>query len=487
MRTGFGSRAARVRPAAVAGVFYPGDRAGLEEALRECFAEPRDPGIRAGFPKAILVPHAGYVYSGPIAASAYALLRPARGVVRRVVLLGPCHRVAIRGLALPAAQAFETPLGLVQVDREAAALLSDLPQVVTSDAAHAPEHSLEVQLPFLQSVLGEFELVPLAVGQASAHEVAAVLERLWGGPETLIVVSSDLSHYHDYDSARAIDRHTVDTILEGRGDLDHEQACGATPLVGLLEAASTRALSPELLDLRNSGDTAGDRDHVVGYAAIAYWQREEARLQESHGETLVALARAGISSALDSRARWRRRANPEACLEGLLPSDSPLPAWLAVQRASFVTLKMDGRLRGCVGSMQAHRPLAEDVVANARAAAFDDPRFPPVTAAELEKIRIEVSLLSDPSPIAFRDHDDLVAQLRPGKDGLILTAAGRHATFLPQVWEALPDPGEFLAELKKKAGLPGDTPTGRCRIERYRTWKWQERGAAPSVGGAEQR
>lgn len=474
MRLRFGSRAAAVRPAAVAGLFYPRSRVELEQALEHCFAEPHDPELRPGFPKAVVVPHAGYVYSGPIAASAYALLRPARGVVRRVVLLGPCHRVAIRGLALPTATAFETPLGPVRVDTKAAGQLADLAQVVTSDAAHAPEHSLEVQLPFLQSVLGDFELVPLAVGQASAGEVAAVLDRLWGGPETLVVVSSDLSHYHDYDSARAIDRRTVDAVLEGRSDIDHEHACGATPLCGLVEAASRRDLSPELLDLRSSGDTAGDRDHVVGYAAIAYWQRDHAAYGDSHGETLVSLARSGIASAL-RESGWRRRAAslPEAVASAGSPS--AWPAWLAEERATFVTLKQRGRLRGCIGSMQAHRPLAIDVVANACAAALEDPRFGPVGAAELGTIRIEVSLLSDPSPIGFVDHDDLVAQLRPGVDGLILTAGGRRGTFLPQVWEMLPDPEEFLAELKRKAGLPVGIPTTMCRVERYRTWKWQER------------
>jgi AmmeMemoRadiSam system protein B len=224
-------------------------------------------------PKAIIAPHAGYIYSGPIAASVYTLLAPARDRVNRVVLLGPTHRVAVRGLALPGAEAFATPLGVVEIDRAAVDALRGLPQVVESPQAHALEHSLEVHLPFLQTVLGGFTLLPLAVGQATPQEVADVLERLWGGPETLIVVSSDLSHYLPYRNAQAVDRTTAQAILALSTDISHEQACGATPVTGLGLAARRRGLRPELLDLRNSGDTAGDHDRVVGYGSFAYYEK----------------------------------------------------------------------------------------------------------------------------------------------------------------------------------------------------------------------
>ena len=258
-----------VRPAAVAGMFYPGSPAALAESVRACFAGAT-PAVGTVPPKALIVPHAGYVYSGPIAANGYALLKGARATIRRIVLLGPTHRVAVRGLALPSARAFATPLGVVEIDRKAAALALSLPQVVEHDAAHAFEHSVEVQLPFLQAVLDEFRIVPFAVGDATADEVADVLERLWGGPETVIVVSSDLSHYHRYAEARAIDQATAETILALGPAIDHEQACGATPVNGLMLLARRRGLAPALLDLRNSGDTAGDRSRVVGYAAFAF-------------------------------------------------------------------------------------------------------------------------------------------------------------------------------------------------------------------------
>ncbi len=259
------------RPAAVAGMFYPGEPAALAmEVGAMLHAVPPAPNFSVAPPKALIVPHAGYVYSGPIAASVYAGLAPWAAAISRVVLLGPCHQIAIRGLAVPRANSFATPLGKVPLDRAAIDQALQLPQVVQHDAAHADEHSLEVQLPFLQKVLEDFSLVPLAVGYATADEVAEVLELLWGGPETLIVVSSDLSHYHSYLDAQRRDRHTVDDILHLRQLHDQEQACGAIPINGLLAIARRRNLQPQLLDLRNSGDTAGDKGRVVGYAGFAF-------------------------------------------------------------------------------------------------------------------------------------------------------------------------------------------------------------------------
>lgn len=257
-----------VRPAAVAGMFYPRQANRLAGEVRAYLGDA--PARSARTPKALIVPHAGYVYSAPIAAAAYASLGPLRDAVERVVLLGPAHRVAVRGLATTGAGAFATPLGEVPIDRDAVSRALAFPQVIESDAAHAHEHALEVQLPFLQTVLRKFSLVPFAVGRATPEEVAEVVDALWGGPETLLVVSSDLSHYHAYAEAQRIDRATADAILALSPTLDHEQACGATPINGLLQCAQRRGLAPALLDLRNSGDTAGDRSRVVGYASFAF-------------------------------------------------------------------------------------------------------------------------------------------------------------------------------------------------------------------------
>jgi len=262
----------QIRPAAVAGAFYPGNDQALSRDLDALLAHARS--AQGPLPKALIVPHAGYIYSGPIAASAYRRLIPGRGQITRVVLMGPAHRVAVRGLALPQVTAFATPLGLIPIDQAACDSVKELPQVAQSDAAHALEHSLEVQLPFLQKVLGDFELVPLVVGDASAEEVAQVLDLLWGGPETLILISSDLSHYLPYALAQRIDHKTSDMILHLQTGISHEQACGGTPVNGLLLAAKQHDLTPELLDLRNSGDTAGGLEQVVGYAAFAFVARE---------------------------------------------------------------------------------------------------------------------------------------------------------------------------------------------------------------------
>lgn len=262
---------AKIRPPAVAGLFYPGSASELAGEVGKLLRAANDGRAEAGtLPKAIVVPHAGYVYSGPVAASVYALLAPAAAIVRRVVLLGPTHRVGVRGVALPSATHFATPLGTVEIDREAVAALADLPQVVVADPPHAQEHALEVQLPFLQTVLPDFRLLPLAVGQAGAEAVAEVLERLWGGPETLIVISSDLSHYLPYDVAQDIDGHTASRIVRFDPTISHDEACGATPVNGLLLAARRHGLQARVVDLRNSGDTAGERSRVVGYGGFVF-------------------------------------------------------------------------------------------------------------------------------------------------------------------------------------------------------------------------
>ncbi len=253
------------RPTAVAGTFYPGDARALRAQVESFLREVPETGP---VPKALIAPHAGYRYSGPIAASAYGRLRDGRGLIKRVVLLGPAHRVFVRGIATSTAAAFESPLGPVRLDRDAIAAIEQLPRVAPSDLAHKDEHSLEVHLPFLQLTLGDFALVPLAVGDATPEEVARVLDLLWGGDETLIVVSSDLSHYLEDAAAKALDAETTRAIEALAPDrIGDDQACGRMPMRGLLQAARARGMHVQTLDLRNSGDTSGTRDSVVGYGA----------------------------------------------------------------------------------------------------------------------------------------------------------------------------------------------------------------------------
>jgi MEMO1 family protein len=260
-----------VRPAAVAGSFYPRDPGRLRAQIDELLAGmPRG----RGAPKALIAPHAGYVYSGAVAAAAFATLKTRIETIERVVVIGPAHYVRLRGIAVPTAGAFETPLGRVPLDQEALAAIADLPFVSEADAPHAPEHALEVELPFLQLILPSFALVPLVVGEATPEEVAEVLARLWGGPETLLVVSSDLSHYHRYAEAQRLDLETAAAIEHGDwAALSPARACGFLPVAGLLVEAGRRGIGARRLVLCNSGDTAGDRDRVVGYGAWTLMER----------------------------------------------------------------------------------------------------------------------------------------------------------------------------------------------------------------------
>jgi AmmeMemoRadiSam system protein B/AmmeMemoRadiSam system protein A len=436
-----------IRPTAVAGSFYPADADALRAQVDLFLGQARARGADGPVPKAIIAPHAGYIYSGPVAASAYARLAPAAGTITRVVLLGPSHRVPFRGLAIGTADVWSSPLGPVAIDRAAVDGLRRLPGVAELDIAHAAEHSLEVHVPFLQAVLGEFKLVPVVVGDATAEEVAGVLDALWGGPETLFVISTDLSHYLGYSECQRVDAATVHAIehLDPTG-LSRDSACGRVPVGGLLVAAKRRGLDIATLDVRNSGDTAGPRDRVVGYGAWALFEAAEDDLQ-ALGPTLTALARRSIVSVVSSGGR---------------------------PGAVFVTLKRDGRLRGCIGSPVAWRPLGEDVVDNACKAAQADPRFAPMSPAELADLELSVSVLTAPVPMTVRDQDDLLAQLRPGVDGLIIEDQGRRALFLPSVWEQLPDKQAFLGHLKAKAGMPPDHWSPTFKASRFQAVEIKE-------------
>jgi MEMO1 family protein len=258
----------RVQPAVVAGMFYPADpeqlRSDIRQYLQQAGAQTTVP------PKALIAPHAGYIYSGPVAGNAYIQLASRSGLITRVVILAPAHRVAFSGIAYASAKAFRTPLGDIDVDLEALSSVAGLPQLQQRDDAFRNEHSIEVHLPFLQETLSDFKIIPLLVGDATPVQVDEVLELLWGGSETLILISSDLSHYLSYDVARKIDREATEAIESLNPDgLSFHHACGRTPVSGLLLAARRHRLKVETLDLRSSGDTAGSRDRVVGYGAYA--------------------------------------------------------------------------------------------------------------------------------------------------------------------------------------------------------------------------
>ncbi|MCB1644607.1 MAG: AmmeMemoRadiSam system protein B [Pseudomonadales bacterium] len=447
-----------IRTPAVAGMFYPAEPGTLVNAVEGYLAAAND---TLPAPKALIAPHAGYIYSGPIAAEVYAPLKKVSSQIKRVVLLGPSHRVGFRGIAMSSASEFETPLGLITLDKQAMATISELPGVITLDQAHAQEHSLEVQLPFLQTVLTDFTLVPLVVGDASPDQVARVLETLWGGDDTLIVISSDLSHYHDYATAQQTDQNTTRKIEALNPSLRGEEACGCRPINGLITLARNKGWKLKAIDVRNSGDTAGDRNRVVGYGAYILTGNDamtepKSTLNLAQRQQLIQLARNAIFHPFTSKENFHIELTHYD--EGLRQDG-----------ASFVTLNLNGQLRGCIGSLQAHKSLLADVASNAQSAAFRDPRFAPLTLGEYQLIDVHISVLSTPVTMNVTSRDDLIQQLRPGVDGLIIEENGHRATYLPSVWEQLKEPEVFVRELRRKAGLSGDGWNTQTRCFRYST------------------
>ncbi|MAF48731.1 MAG: AmmeMemoRadiSam system protein B [Rhodospirillales bacterium] len=470
----------KIRPPAVAGTFYPGDAAELEASVRQYLERAKSEiGVIDGpAPKAVIAPHAGYAYSGLTAAAAYNALAPAKDRIRRVLLLGPCHRVAVRGLALSSAEAFATPLGDVAVDKEAAKLIEKLPQVSVFDDTHKADHALEVHLPFLQVVLEQFSLVPLIVGQASTEEVAEVLEALWGGEETLILISSDLSHYLPYKDAQTSDDNARQCIerLDAMA-LGEEQACGRNSIRPLLSLARQKGMKVLTADVRNSGDTAGTKNQVVGYGSWLFLE-DENTANESAGGNAKAEDSFGNQTRqmLDAHGGHLLKIGTRTILGHLGGKQlrielDKFPEPLRENGACFVTLNKDGKLRGCIGSIQAHRPLLTDAAENAGRAAFRDNRFQPLTKEELREnhISMHISVLSPQVPMTFTDEADLVSQLRPRLDGVVLQDQGKRGVFLPTVWDQLPEPEKFFTHLKRKAGLPDTHWSKTVQAWRYVT------------------
>jgi MEMO1 family protein len=453
--------ASEVHSAQVAGMFYPAEPGSLRRLIAEARARSRPDGGVA--PKVVVAPHAGIVYSGAVAATAFGPWARRAEPPRRIVIVGPAHRVAFRGLAVHPAARWRTPLGEAQV---AAVTHSDLAKVrgVFGDPGpFAGEHSLEMHLVMLQAMLpAPFEIVPILVGDADPHDVAEALRVVWGGPETAIAVSSDLSHFLDRKSAETIDADTgrrIETLdapsLEGR------RACGFLPIKGALAIAAERDMRASGLHLATSADVGADASRVVGYGAFAFEYSASARIEDADRELLLSACMAGLGEAT------RNGGKPPALnLNGKSPA---LSSW----RATFVTLTENERLRGCIGSPAPRRPLIEDAVANAARAGFADPRFPRLKESELAGLRLDVSIVSHPRPIPAGSEAELVGALEPDRDGLILGAGEQRALFLPSVWRQLSDGRAFVRHLIAKAGLEttADWPAGleamRFRVESF--------------------
>ncbi|MGD2248556.1 MAG: AmmeMemoRadiSam system protein B [Candidatus Methanofastidiosia archaeon] len=422
-----------IRKAAVAGRFYPGSSDELKTVVEQYLNQA--PYLNLPPVQGLVCPHAGYMYSGPVAAYSYKQLD---NVYDTIILLGPSHYVPVPGASIPECTHYQTPLGLVKVSPLAKTLKKES-LFTTVPAAHIQEHCLEVQLPFLQMVLTDFEIVPIIIGDADPQELALLLSP-YIDDSTLVIASSDLSHYHSYEKACTLDKICTDAVPE----LDFEkielcEACGIKALQTLMYIAENKDWQGELLDYRNSGDTSQRKDQVVGYMAAAFYGGDYVNEEDQH--FLLELARKTLEQYLQNGTF-------------LQVDESKLSDTLKEERACFVTLNKNGMLRGCIGSLTPEHPLYQGVMQNAVYAALQDPRFPPVQYQELSEITIEISVLTVPKQITYSSQAELLQKIE--RKGVIISEGAHRATYLPQVWDQLPDPEEFISNLCRKAGLSPD-------------------------------
>ncbi|MBI4026026.1 MAG: AmmeMemoRadiSam system protein B [Verrucomicrobia bacterium] len=465
-----------IRPPAVAGLFYPDKKESLAATVSNLFKA--GPVVPLENLRALVCPHAGYSYSGPTAAAGY------KQVIdrdfRRVIILAASHYAIFEGASLPDVSAYETPLGLVKLSGQAKTLSQKPPFVrrptcrmqrpewwrqspaaavaeSADESPHTWEHSEEVHLPFLQTALRSFEIIPILFGRVDPRKVAEGIAEL-SDNKTLVVASSDLSHYHSYDAAQQLDRTCVRAIVAlDIPAMEQQEACGKLPILALMHLARQKGWQTKLLDCRNSGDTAGDKSRVVGYTSVAFFDSNPVKpapgssVSDKPGQVYDAAERKFLMELA-------RKTLTMAVSERVMPSvpKEKTPAKLTETRGCFVTLTKKGQLRGCIGHIFPEEPLYQAIMDNARNAALYDSRFSPVQTSELNDIEIEISVLTTPQPLSFKTPAELLARLRPHTDGVVLKIGNRGATYLPQVWKQLPDKERFLNSLAEKAGCAGE-------------------------------
>lgn len=445
-----------VRKPVAAGQFYPDDPGRLREMITDLTrrAEKNLTKTAAkGRVKAIVMPHAGYIYSGFTAAHSAILLE--EKIFSKIIIMAPDHRVGFSGGAISDAGSFQTPLGKIKIHSDAHRLREEHELFRAIPASDAAEHAVEVILPFLQAWLDDFKIIPIVLGKGEKEEAyASALETVIDN-NTLLIVSTDLSHYLPYEKAVKRDKKTIEIIKNLQVKpltAESGRACGWRPLRVLIKLAKQHHWNPRLIHYANSGDTAGGKNKVVGYATIAFYgenkmneQNTENQIDRQKGELLLEAARKSIAGRLGI--------SYETSHDFGARSEDPV---FQEKRGTFVTLKINGQLRGCIGNLMPEKPLIDGVKDNAVNAAFNDPRFAPLTEKEFDRIQIEVSVLTEPRPLEYKNSQDLLDSIRPNVDGLIIRKGPHSATFLPQVWEQLPDKTSFLGQLCMKAGMPPD-------------------------------
>ncbi|GKT12300.1 MAG: MEMO1 family protein [Thiomicrorhabdus sp.] len=463
-----------VRETAVAGQFYPDNANKLTSWFNNWMKKDWVKPLEKNVPRALIVPHAGYKFSGLAAARGFKLWQDAADKIKTVVVMGPAHRMAFEGVATVSVDQLATPLGSIEVDSTLRDyLLSEFAVVALSDAAQEQEHSIEVQLPFIKYLLPDAKVLPLLNGQVEERDVTAFLKKLWRQEGVYFVISSDLSHFESVEQARKIDGMTAEMINKVHWlDLSGERACGYKGIQGLLGLDEIHPEQIQQLELINSGSTGGDKNRVVGYGTWAIFDEEEPHYDTAIERPLnVKPLEEEYSDELQGRLLQIAKRSIEYGLQTSEYLDvrqqlNKLPPELQVIKGAFVTLEKRGQLRGCIGTLQAIDPLAEDVASNAFNAAFKDPRFPPLTEGEAGELEVSISVLTSPVEIPnCQTVELLLEQLTPNKDGLIISDGVHRATFLPSVWEQLPDKNQFISHLMQKAGMRTWSENMRC--ERY--------------------
>lgn len=457
-----------IREPAVAGLFYSADRNRLDKDIAHYLGNADE--VKNPRPRILIVPHAGYQYSGTVAAKAYALLRPYAKDIKNVVIVGPSHYEHIYGLALPDYDSFKTPLGIIPINKQISQeLIKDNDFISYSAKAHSKEHSIEVQLPFLQKVLDNFSIIPIAYGEVEPEKIASALEPLLKRKDTIIIFSADLSHYYNYEHAQSMDEHTAEMIENNDPDLGYDSSCGATGINAALIISKDTNLYPETIDLKNSGDTAGDKSRVVGYGAWSFTDNKEQKLvgidyelnnlqdfADLYQNELREIVQIALEEAVGRNKIYK-------------PSRASYSEHMFDKGASFVTLTQNGELRGCVGTVVPKEAIALNVAKSAYSAALEDARFNKLTSEELSRLDFSISLLTGLERIRFLDEDDLISKIDANVDGLVMVDGNRTGLFLPSVWKQLPDKKDFLQGLKIKTGLSPNYWSNKIIIYRFKT------------------
>lgn len=461
---------AQYRHPAVAGLFYKAQAEELEKDIKKYVDGGKFLSYSNYMPKMIIVPHAGYIYSAGTAGKAYAALQKHAKSIKNVVLVGPSHFYGGQGAFLSDIDYFSTPLGDIAVNKEIVKeIASENEQFLINNQAHVKEHSLEVQLPFIQKVLPNAKIVPIIYGNIEPEILAKGVQKYVKQPNTILVISADLSHYHSYDKAQETDRNSAKKIEKGEQLTNHE-SCGAIGINAAMLLAKEGHYYPQMLELVNSGDTAGDKDSVVGYGAWSFYSDREvpklSKLEKEieslnefsklYAEHLKNIAKTSIERAVKSKKHYS-------------PSKSHFPEDVFDKGASFVTLYKKGELRGCIGTVLPVSSIAQDIANNAYAAALEDSRFPPVTEEELPDLSYSIALLSGFEKINYTNEADVIEQIKANVDGLIIRDGNRQGVFLPAVWKELPNKEDFFKHLKIKAGMNPNYWNNRIVVYRFRT------------------